>query len=93
VGFDTRQGQEISSLLQNVQTSCGAHIVSVRGSVLRVKQPEHVVEHSPLSSAMVEDELYAFSAYKDTTLPCKQSQLGAQFFLVCLFLFSTCLTV
>lgn len=59
--------QETNSLLQNVQTSCGAHIASLRGSVPRTKQAEHVADHSPLSGAMVEDELYAFKAYTETT--------------------------
>ena len=71
LGFDTRQGQEISSLLQNVQTGYGAHIASVVSSVLTVKQPECEANRSPLSSAMVEDELYAFRAYTETILPCK----------------------
>lgn len=57
----------IYSLLQNVQTSCGAHIASLRGSVLNVKQPGCVADHLRLSGAVVEDELYAFKAYTETT--------------------------
>ena len=47
------KGQELNSLLHNVQTSCGAHVVSLRGSVLNVQQPDYVAEHSPVAGAMV----------------------------------------